>query len=285
MKPDLIIFPSEPFSPNRPEPDFQEQIRAAEEAGFAVGLVDTDEGTCRVPGEGRALYRGWMLDYDGYQSMGRLLSRKGVELLTSPEAYLLCHHLPGWYDQLKEETPRSVVFEGAQFSPQTLRDNLGTGSAIVKDYVKSAKHYWDEACFIPSLADEEAVQKVVDRFLEIRGEFLEGGLVFREFLPLLPLGRHAKSGMPLTLEYRLFFFAGRLLASEKYWEDVDYPDIEPPWEHFKKLAGMIESPFFTMDIAYDTDKRWWVMELGDGQVAGLQRVEAGEFYRSLADGQ
>ena len=73
-----------------------------------------------------------------------------------------------------------------------------------------------------------------------------------------------------------------MLASEKYWEDVDYPEIEVPWEHFEALAGLIDSPSFTMDIACDVDGRWWVMELGDGQVAGLQRIEPTLFYRSLA---
>lgn len=88
--------------------------------------------------------------------------------------------------------------------------------------------------------------------------------------------------MPLTLEYRLFFYDGRMLASEKYWEDVDYPEVEPPWERFEALAGLIDSPFFTMDIACDVDGRWWVMELGDGQVAGLQRIDPAKFYQSLA---
>jgi len=34
-----------------------------------------------------------------------------------------------------------------------LAARLGSGPAIVKDYVKSRKHEWDEACFIPDLAD------------------------------------------------------------------------------------------------------------------------------------
>jgi hypothetical protein len=43
---------------------------------------------------------------------------------------------------------------------QALRP-FGDGAIIVKDYVKSQKHYWAEARFIPSASDRAAVERVV----------------------------------------------------------------------------------------------------------------------------
>jgi len=49
------------------------------------------------------------------------------------------------------------------------------------------------------------------------------------------------------------------------------------------LAGRVRSRFFTMDVARRAvDGEWLVVELGDGQVAGLpDDVDVGAFYRAL----
>ncbi len=51
-------------------------------------------------------------------------------------------------------TPESVWTRGA--SESAFREccwQLGTGSAVVRDYSKSMKHYWQEAMFIPDVAN------------------------------------------------------------------------------------------------------------------------------------
>ncbi|HEY7156951.1 MAG TPA: ATP-grasp domain-containing protein [Gemmataceae bacterium] len=156
---------------------------------------------------------------------------------------------------------------------------------IVKDYLKSQKHAWEEACFIPVASDREAVGRVVRRFLELQGPDLAGGLVFREFVELEPVGRHPRSGMPLTLEYRLFFLDGRPLLCAEYWEEGDYRGEGPPVERFVDLAAKVRSRFFTMDVARQRGGDWMVVELGDGQVAGMpERADVEAFYRQLATG-
>ncbi|WP_299673761.1 ATP-grasp domain-containing protein [uncultured Tenacibaculum sp.] len=51
---------------------------------------------------------------------------------------------------------------------------------------------------------------------------------------------------------------------------------------FKKLALKIKSNFFTMDIAQKKTSEWIIMELGDGQVAGLpDNANKKEFYKNL----
>ena len=44
----------------------------------------------------------------------------------------------------------------------------------------------------------------------------------------------------------------------------------------------MKSRFFTMDVARRTTGEWIIMELGDGQVAGIpSRVSPASFYESL----
>lgn len=150
--------------------------------------------------------------------------------------------------------------------------------------MKSRKHEWLEACFIPSARDLDAVERVARRFLELQGDDLAGGLVFREYVDLEYLSRHSKSGMPLAKEYRLFFLNGQLLRAFEYWAEGDYgsqPDI--PLDRFSAIAQRVESHIFTMDVARTVGGEWLVIELGDGQVAGLPDPGvAADFYTVLA---
>ena len=149
--------------------------------------------------------------------------------------------------------------------------------------MKSRKHEWTEACYIPSAADRTAVERVVKRFLELQGPELNEGLVFREFVSFEPLASHAKSGMPLIKEIRLFFLDGTRLLTAPYWETGAYGDLAPPDDLFQEVARRVQSRFFTMDVARRLDGAWMIVELGDGQVAGLpEQADTSAFYRALA---
>lgn len=278
---------------------FDAERRAAEAAGLETQLVDAEalevgdfgRAVRRVPEAAErqgALYRGWMMSVASYGALWEALARRHTVLLNAPEQYRRAHHLPESYPVIVDHTPRTVwTTSGAavDFAVVTgLLAPLGDAPIIVKDYVKSQKHAWSEACFIASAADGEAVRRVVTRFVELQGAGLVGGLVFREFVELEPLTTHSKSGMPLTKEFRVFFLDGRPLLTAAYWEEGEYHDELPPSDLFLDVAARVESRFFTMDVARRTDGQWIIMELGDGQVAGLpERLEASRFYQALAE--
>ncbi len=159
---------------------------------------------------------------------------------------------------------------------------FGDRPVILKDFVKSRKHEWDEACYIPSASNLQAVEHVVTRFLQLQGEDLNEGLVFREFVEFEPLTKHSKSAMPLTKEFRLFFLDGQLILSTPYWEEGDYHGVIPPLDMFCTVAKNVQSRFFTMDVAKKLDGTWMIVELGDGQVAGLPyNADVNSFYSGL----
>jgi hypothetical protein len=289
-----IVFPSEPFEPRKVDSAFEHEHEAALSAGFSVGLVDhtlivgaeTGEAVKRVRVEGPATYRGWMLTVPQYATLYGELSALGVQLVNSPERYAFCHQLPNSYATLAGETPRSVwyplVGDPDFGAVRACAAQLGSGAAVLKDYVKSQKHYWEEACFIPDVADGDRVEAVVRRFLELQGSELNGGLVFREFVPLKIVGVHPQSGMPLAAEFRSFWLNGELVLSHKYWGGLTSFEVELPLAWMRDLVGRIDSAFFTMDVAMREDGTWVVIELGDGQVAGLPSQElAPEFFSAL----
>ena len=156
------------------------------------------------------------------------------------------------------------------------------GSYIVKDYVKSRKHEWYDACFIQNIADKENTRKIIRNFIERQGDSLVGGIVFRKFETLRQIGFHDKSGMPLSEEYRVFIYAGRIMKIDDYWrknEDVGFSDEERLW--VESIAGRIKSNFATVDLARREDGSLIVMELGDGQVSGIQQIKPVDFYEAF----
>src|SRR5690606_15277539 len=106
----------------------------------------------------------------------------------------------------------------------------------------------------------------------------------REFVEFDPLGTHPKSGMPLTLEYRLFVLDGSVIAECPYW-DADYDAEHPPTAQFATVLKSVQSRFFTCDVAKTVAGKWLVVELGDGQVAGLpERCDVNHFYEVFSKG-
>ncbi len=282
----IAFFCRHPLERRSPDPDWADEARAAREAGFEVELVDHDRLVAgedprvdRRTGRTPAVYRGWMLRAEAYARLDERLGERGVDLVHDGTAYRTAHHLPEWYRYLRGRTPRSVwlPWDGA-LDPDGVRHalaDLGSGAAVVKDYVKSAKHAWREATFLPDAGDLDAVLRVVRRFLEIQGEDLAGGLVFREWLALEsgPGGR--------ALEHRLIVLDGRLLAIGPH------PDLaeagEPPGaEPFLELARRVPGRFFAVDVARTTSGEAVVIEMGDGQVSTLPTgVDLDRFYGDL----
>jgi hypothetical protein len=227
-----------------------------------------------------------MLWKDEYEACYNGLLRKGLQLINSPKQYLNCHYFPNSYPKIAAYTLRSIWFEVAEkvdFEELAQKIKVFEGKpVVVKDYVKSEKHYWEQACFIPCASDGEAVEQVTSKFLSLRGSFLNEGLVYREFVALELLTNHPRSGMPLAKEFRLFYVNGGLLAYTPYWNEGEYNEEQPDFDKFNRIASQIECSFFAMDVAKQINGVWIIMELGDGQVSGLpESVNAEEFYQRL----
>ena len=293
----LLVFCRDPLEPSQPDRAFGAEVAAIERLGLPYVLIDHDalvrdgdpaRAVRRVPsGPSRSsppTGAGWSRRL----STGCLyeaLASKNIRLINDPEQYRHAHHLPENYPVISGHTPRSVWLTG-DLGIDRIMEALapfGDGPVIVKDFVKSRKHEWAEACFIPSAADREAVERVVGRFLELQGDDLNEGLVFREFVEFEPVGVHPRSGMPLTEEYRVFWLDGEPVFWAPYWAEGDYRVSEPPIEQFAGVAAAVRSRFFTMDLARRRDGDWMIVELGDGQVSGLPREsDADRFYEALA---
>jgi hypothetical protein len=263
----LLLVPSDPLRPRRADEHFAAEATAARDAGVTVALIDHDaladpagavRAVARVPDSGgAAVYRGWMLRASQYAALARSLASRGVTLRTSPGQYRQAHELPGWYHGLAPVTPATEWTEGDTEHEFLLAcQRLGPGPAVLRDYVKSMKHYWHEAAYIPDVADSTAAWKVAARFRELRGEDFTGGFVLRFFERFT------------SAEARTWWVNG---ACQLATAHPDTPGDTPPGDLdltvFTPLISSLGLPFVTADLARRDDGTWRLIELGDGQVS------------------
>lgn len=298
-----LIFCQNPLDRKTVDDDYLGEYETAAQLGVDVSLLNfealthdkyVEKALRKIAPRDRptdAVYRGWMLKPADYAALYEGLLAKNLRLVNSPEQYRHCHYLPDSLRFIAECTPQTVWLKvdgepdfDAIFRQLRVFDD---SPVVLKDYVKSQKHNWDTACFIPDASDAEKVRAVVKTFLDWQRDDLNEGLVFRRFVPLADLTTHSKSGMPLKQEYRLFFLDGRLIGCYHYWEEGDYAAVEPPpVACFVEIAANVESRFFTMDVAKTATGDWLVIELGDAQVSGLpDAADCREFYTALSHGR
>lgn len=281
---DLIMCAS-PISPKKPDESYQSEYDAAKKL-TTVHLFDIYQSdVIRLPEakSKKLIYHGWMMPPDIYTKFHNRCKLYGYELINSPEQYAACHHFNGWYPVIEGLTPKSLIVEIADV--RTMLDKVmefmqtNSCGVIIKDYVKSLKHHWHEACYIPKGANMFQAGKVIATFLGLKQEMndLQGNLVVREFIDLKQIGNHNKSGMPLTKEYRTFVLNGELFPTYKYWDQGSYSGDAPPASLIEEVADKIVagtgSNLFTVDVAQLKDNSWTCIEVGDGQVSAIPEHE------------
>ncbi|MFI1462106.1 ATP-grasp domain-containing protein [Nocardia carnea] len=267
----ILLVPADPLRPRRADDHFAAEAAAARTLGIDVALVDHDhltrpggaeEAVRRVQAEGVAVYRGWMVRSERYAELTEALLSRNIVLRTTPPHYRRAHEMPGWYAELTTLTPRSVWTTGtARVEFDRARQRLGAGPAVLRDYTKSMKHYWNDAAFIPETGDGTAAWRVASRFRELRGADLTGGFVLRAYEPFV------------SAEIRTWWIGGNCHIVGPH---PDSPQDTPSPDFDTAIAQQpirdLGLPFVTADFALRADGAWRLIELGDGQVSDRPRT-------------
>jgi hypothetical protein len=286
-----ILFPHNPMMRKLPEPIFEPEFDAARSLGFDCLLFDGEalladdvEGALkRLPerAEEPLLYRGWILSEELYRRFHSALQAKGYALVTSPARYAEVVYFPNYYPRIRAFSPRAVWTETPDaYRAWALSRTLGDGPFVLKDHVKSAKHRWEDACFVPKNSGRDSFERIAKNLIREQGKVFFRGLVVKEYVPLRTLGESPWE-YPMCEEYRLFFWERELLIASHYHRRRDNA---VDWTPFLELAKRFEAPFFTMDVAQTEAGSWIVVDMGAGECSALPpSLPPERFYARLAE--
>ncbi len=240
-----LIYPADTFNPKVVDEIYADEHASAHLLGVPVSIFNVEtfqSGTFKAQpaiqnGES-VLLRSWMMVPNDYARLHEEVVGKGGHPITDVGSYVLCHHLPNWYPQLREFTAETRIYSETDDIEGDLRTS-GWNGCFLKDYVKSLST--DGGSMVKDLA---TIPTLINKMRKYRGQ-IEGGLCARRI-----------EQYDETTERRYFV-----------WNGVAHSDDKNVPEIVQEAARRISSPFFTVDVAYRSDGVQRIIELGDGQVS------------------
>ncbi len=263
----IFLLPSDPLDIKKVDSSFYEEYNALIKMDFKVYLFDhdqfvsTDQLISNIDFSDRddMILRSWMLNKDQYNRLFTILNRNGIKLINTTEQYLNCHYYPNVFKHIEKYAPKSIwLYDISQSNVEICRNYIDN-DIIIKDFVKSEKGSDDIFILPKTLTNDEFYERVL-KFKTSRGKLFNEGIVFKEYCNLRKYGDK-------TNEYRIFVLNGKMIAISNN-TDLGYGQV-PNCEFLNGIIPLIESNYFTIDIAERESGEWMILECGDGQVSGL----------------
>jgi len=203
---------------------------------------------------------------DDVKNMGSVLINT-----TAQHSYLA--NLSYWYNDFENITPKTwfKVFDA--------RD--AKGPFVLKGSTNSKKFSWRTHMYAE---DIQQAGTVASRLME-DGVIGTQDIIVREYVKLRNYGT-LPCGIPLSHEFRCFFYKDQLISKAFYWsnEDVE-PEDNIPDSFLKDVASRPQgqTTFWVADVAQTEAGDWIVVELNDGCMSGLSRNDPKVLYTNLAN--
>lgn len=211
-----------------------------------------------------------------YADQAKDIDYVGAKLINNYHQHLYIADLGNYVMDLDRLTPRTW---------RSLEDLPEKGPFILKGETNSRKSHWKRDMFAETKTDAIMVAN------RLSDDSLLGQqkLYIRQYEPLVKY-MDGVNGMPVTKEFRFFVAYGQLLCGGYYWQNyVD--DIggapsadEVPMEFLQDVIERVgdQSNFFTIDVGQKLNGDWIVIELNEGQQAGLSCCDPFKLYENLS---
>ena len=290
----MVIVLSEPWEQLQPSAsvrDIRLSMESAGRVGCRIFSIPTDFDQCGsadnalahvpefsdpVPG----IWIGYIPDPERYDAIYTAASRKRVVLPNDPAQHLMAMELDRSLPLLSGLTPKSIVLSERDDWKAAV-STLGY-PVFVKGVVQSRKSRGIAACVAHSDAE---LERLIRPYWELYSRS-RGRVVVRTFVQL----RHERTtagDFPVGREFRVFLYRGRVLAMGYYWEGSDSLSVLSTTEttDVVRLARNVWErtgiPYLAVDIGQLIDGSWIVVEIGDGQFAGLSQVSPLKLWNAI----
>ena len=214
-----------------------------------------------------------------YEKTYRALLAFDFELINTPAQHQLASDLASWYPLIKDLTPRSKVY---QTFPALLQAQQDIGFPMfIKGSRQTAKHN-------PALS----IAHNEEEFLYIQQAYQADPIlhwqkvVCRELIPLKRMTHQVADKVPISFEFRTFWWNSRLVGEGHYWSQyLDYRWTDTERATALRIAEVVtkrlEIPFLVIDLAMTASGQWIIIECNDAQESGYCGVQPMKMWRNI----
>lgn len=210
-----------------------------------------------------------------YADQQKDIKYTGASLINDYHQHRYVSDLQNYVVDLKELTPQTWN------SCSDLPDDM---AFVLKGETFSKKGQWQTSMFAP---DKKAAIEVYGRLMD---DSLIGtqNIYIRRYEPMVTY-MEGVNGMPITKEFRFFVAYRQILSGGYYWQNYidelpEKPDSnEVPKEFLREVIERVgdQSNFYTIDVGISISGKPFVVELNEGQQAGLSCNDPFEMYQNL----
>lgn len=204
--------------------------------------------------------------------------KAGARLINSRLEHEYIADLGQWYPDLESITPRTWY---------ELHHIPDKGPFVLKGETNSKKYNWRTHMYAEG--KPEAIQ-VHSRLCE-DSLIAQQKIYIREYIPLRRLA-DGLQGLPITNEFRFFFYKTNILSGGFYWSShtdelkesgANLDPAQVPEKLLKKIADVVSehATYFVADLAETDTGEWILIELNDGTMSGISENDPDVLYRNL----
>lgn len=211
-----------------------------------------------------------------YSDQAKDINYVGAKLINDYNQHLYIADLGNYIVDLERLTPRTW---------HNIEDIPADGPFVLKGETNSRKNNWLKDMYAENKLEAIAIHN------RLSNDSLIGHqkIYIRQYVPLVKY-LDGVNGMPVTKEFRFFVAFGQVLCGEYYWQNYldDLPTKPDPEEVPRSLLNSVmervgsQSNFYTIDVGQTVTGEWVVIELNDGQQAGLSCNDPFELYKNLS---
>lgn len=210
-----------------------------------------------------------------YAEQAKDIDYVGAKLINSYQQHRYIADLQNYVMDLGELTPRTW---------RSLEDLPEKGPFILKGETYSRKSNWERDMFAP---DKKAAIEIYGRLMD-DGLIGQGAIYIRKFEPMITYMKGI-NGIPITKEFRFFVAFKQILSGGFYWQNYldqfsEVPNANNvPRDFLNEVIERVgnQSNFYTIDVGIAVTGKPFVVELNEGQQAGLSCNDAFTMYKNL----
>ena len=216
-----------------------------------------------------------------YRKLFDCLIEYGFKLVNTPKQHILSSELESWYPLIQELTPKSIIYEKFPTLEQLYQDFKFP--IFIKGNRQTSKHN-----------PELSIARDETDFIRIANSYQKDSIlhwqkvVCRELISLKTLNHQAHGKVPISFEFRTFWWNSILVGAGHYWSQyLEYSWTDEQYSDAiaiaNKAANKLNIPFLVIDLALTADNQWIIIECNDGQESGYCGVNPLKMWQKIIE--